>query len=133
HVEEISYRWENGSPVFADLFHTSLADLLGTKRNSTEPLTQHHKDIARSVQAMYEEAFFHLLDHLQRRYRLTDIVLAGGCAANSVANGKIRRQTAFKNVYVQSSPGDAGGAIGAACSVWHKLGGKRDFVMNHAF
>jgi carbamoyltransferase len=37
HVEEISYRWENGSPVFADLFHASLADLLGTKRNSAEP------------------------------------------------------------------------------------------------
>jgi carbamoyltransferase len=82
---------------------------------------------------MYEEAFFHLIENLQRRYKLTDIVLAGGCAANSVANGKIRRQTAFKRVYVQSSPGDAGGAIGAAYSVWHKLGGKRDFVMDHAF
>ena len=133
HVEEISYRWENGAPVFADLFHASLADLLGPKRNSADPLTERHKDIARSVQAMYEEAFFHLIDNLQCRYKLSDIVLAGGCAANSVANGKIRRQTAFKRVYVQSSPGDAGGAIGAAFSVWHQLGGKRDFVMDHAF
>lgn len=133
HREEISFRWENGSPVFSDLFHPSLADLLGVQRKDSEALTERHKDIARSVQAMYEEAFFHLIENLQRRYQLTDIVLAGGCAANSVANGKIRRQTAFKRVYVQSAAGDAGGAIGAAYSVWHKLGGKRDFVMDHAF
>ena len=57
------------------------------------------------------------------RYRLTDIALAGGCAMNSVANGKIRRMTPFRRVYVQAAAGDAGGAIGAAYTVWHKLGG----------
>ena len=50
------------------------------------------------------------------------IALAGGCAMNSVANGKIRRRTPFRHVYVQSAAGDAGGAIGAAFAVWHKLG-----------
>ena len=45
---------------------------------------------------------------------------------NSVANGKIRRKTPFRRVYVQSAAGDAGGAIGSAFAVWHKLGGKRD-------
>ncbi len=52
---------------------------------------------------------------------------------NSVANGKVRRMTAFDRVYVQSAAGDAGGAIGAAFSVWHKLGGKRSFTMDHAY
>jgi carbamoyltransferase len=52
---------------------------------------------------------------------------------NSVANGKVRRMTPFKNVYVQSAAGDAGGAIGAAFAVWHRLGGQRSFVMDHAF
>jgi carbamoyltransferase len=82
---------------------------------------------------MYEEAFFNLVETLQRRYRLTDIALAGGCAANSVANGKIRRVTPFRRVYVQSAAGDAGGAIGAAFAIWHKLGGTRSFVMDHAY
>ena len=52
---------------------------------------------------------------------------------NSVANGKVRRVTPFRRVYVQAAAGDAGGAIGAAFSVWHKLGGKRSFVMDHAY
>ena len=82
---------------------------------------------------MYEEAFFHLLDVLQKRSGLTDLALAGGCAMNSVANGKVRRMTPFRRVYVQAAAGDAGGAIGAAFAVWHKLGGKRTFVMDHAY
>src|SRR6185295_8932466 len=98
-----------------------------------EALEDKHRDIARSVQAMYEEAFFHLLEPLQQRSSLTDITLAGGCAANSVANGKVRRQTRFKRVYVQSAAGDAGGAIGAAFAVWHNQGGARSFVMDHAY
>jgi carbamoyltransferase len=84
------------------------------------------------VQAMYEEAFFHLLTPLQANAGLTDLVLAGGCAANSVANGKVRRMTPFRRVYVQPAAGDAGGAVGAAFSVWRRLGGQRGFVMDHA-
>jgi carbamoyltransferase len=52
---------------------------------------------------------------------------------NSVANGKVRRMTPFRRVYVQAAAGDAGGAIGSAFAVWHKLGGKRTFVMDHAY
>jgi carbamoyltransferase len=133
HRETISYQWDDGSPVCGDLFTSELESLLGPRRAPTEPLNDSHRNIARSVQAMYEDAFFHLTESLQTRYRVTDIALAGGCAANSVANGKIRRRTGFKRVYVQSAAGDAGGAIGAAFAVWHKLGGERVFVMDHAY
>ncbi|MET0272318.1 MAG: carbamoyltransferase C-terminal domain-containing protein, partial [Phenylobacterium sp.] len=57
----------------------------------------------------------------------------GGCANNSVANGKVRRVTPFKRVYVQSAAGDAGGAIGAALAVWHRNGGTRGSGMDHAY
>jgi carbamoyltransferase len=133
HREAIDWQWDGGSPVCSELFTPKLESLLGPRRNPTEPLTEHHRNIARSVQTMYEEAFFRLLDMLQRRYGAENIALAGGCAANSVANGKIRRRTAFKRVYVQSAAGDAGGAIGAAFAVWHRLGGERVFVMDHAY
>jgi carbamoyltransferase len=82
---------------------------------------------------MYEEAFFHLLDGLHARYGLPSLTLAGGCAMNSVANGKITRQTRFERVYVQSAAGDAGGAIGAALALWHRLGGGRKTQMTHAY
>ncbi len=64
---------------------------------------------------------------------LTDLVLAGGCANNSVANGKVRRETPFERVYVHAAPGDQGGAIGAAFAAWHGQGGQRGFVMDHAY
>jgi carbamoyltransferase len=133
HREDVSYQWASGSPEFGDLFSPALEDLLGPRRSPTEPLNDRHRDIARSAQAMYETAFFHLLRILQERSGLTDLALAGGCAMNSVANGKVRRMTPFRRVYVQSAAGDAGGAIGAAFAVWHKLGGKRNFIMDHAY
>jgi carbamoyltransferase len=115
------------------LFSQGLVDLLGPARQKGEELTQRHKDIARSVQAMYEEAFFNLLNALHAKHGGETLCLAGGCAMNSVANGKVYRNTPFKKVYIQSAAGDAGGAIGAAYAVWHKLGGKRAFVMDHSY
>lgn len=119
HREKIDYAWEGGSPHVGTLFSPSLEALLGPARGTEEPLEQRHWDLARSVQQMYEEAFFHLLNHLHEKYRLNSIALAGGCAMNSVANGKVHRQTPFKDLYVQSAAGDAGGAIGAAIYAWH--------------
>jgi carbamoyltransferase len=117
HNEKVEYEWEGGTPTVGTLFAQGLVDLLGPARQKDEPLTQHHKDIARSVQAMYEEAFFHLLNTLHARHKLDAVAVAGGCGMNSVANGKILLKTPFKEVYVQSAAGDAGGAIGAAYSV----------------
>ena len=123
--EKVEYEWEQGSPSVGTLFTPALEALLGPARKASDPLEQKHKDIARSVQAMYEEAFFHLLNALHRRYPVSAVCVAGGCGMNSVANGKITVRTPFTQVYVQSAAGDAGGAIGAAFAVWHELGGAR--------
>jgi carbamoyltransferase len=133
HKEQVTYQWSDGSPEFGDLFAPELEALLGPRRALNDPLDDRHRDIARSAQAIYEEAFFHLIGALQKRYGLTDLALAGGCAMNSVANGKVRRITPFRRVYVQAAAGDAGGAIGAAFALWHQLGGARSFVMDHAY
>jgi carbamoyltransferase len=90
-------------------------------------------DIARSAQAMYEEAFFHLLRALHRTHPSDQLCIAGGCGANSVANGKVTLATPFRRVYVQAAAGDAGGALGAALEVWHGLGKPRSTPMRHAY
>lgn len=131
--ERIAYEWEDGEPRVGALYSEELIRLLGPARGRDEPLTQRHRDIARSVQAMYEEAFFNLLHAAHRQHPAENLCLAGGCAMNSVANGKVYRNTPFRRVYVQSAAGDAGGAIGAAFAVWHQLGGRRAFVMDHAY
>ena len=124
HKEKINYQWENGSPSVGILFSADLEKLLGPARKKDQELTQRHKDIAHSVQAMYEEAFFHLLNKLHKRYDLDNLAISGGCGMNSVANGKVLLKTPFKRIYVQAAAGDAGGAIGAALMTWHKVGGK---------
>ncbi|HEY3797728.1 MAG TPA: carbamoyltransferase C-terminal domain-containing protein [Caulobacteraceae bacterium] len=133
HTESVAYQWESGSPEFSDLFSSELEALLGPRRQPDDPIEDRHRDLARSAQAVYEEAFFNLLGAAQKRSGLTDVAIAGGCGANSVANGRIRRQTPFHRVYVQAAPGDQGGAIGAAFALWHQLGGGRGFVMDHAY
>lgn len=133
HRDRIDFSSTEGAPIFGDLFSPALEELLGPRRRPDDPLDERHRDIACSVQAMYEAAFFHLLGSLQQDHGLPNIALAGGCAMNSVANGKIRRITSYRRVYVQSAAGDAGGAIGAAFATWHKLGGGRSFVMDHAY
>lgn len=120
HREKIDYAWEGGAPHVGTLFSQELEALLGPARQTNEPLEQKHRDIARSVQTVYEEAFFHLINHLHDKHRLDSLTLAGGCAMNSVANGKVVRQSPFRRLYVQSAAGDAGGAIGAAIYAWHQ-------------
>jgi carbamoyltransferase len=132
HREKIDYEWEGGSPSVGALYGPALADLLGPARAPDEPLAQVHMDLARSAQAMYEEAFFHLLNTLHARRPVQAVAIAGGCAMNSVANGKVTQRTPFRKVYVQAAAGDAGGAIGAASSVWAALGGKRGAAHDHA-
>jgi len=133
HREKIEYEWDSGTPSVGALYSPALADLLGPPRAEGEPLEQRHRDLARSAQAMYEEAFFHLLNALHRRHGYDAVCIAGGCGMNSVANGKITLATPFRRVYVQSAAGDAGGAIGAAYVAWHRLGGARAPEMRHAY
>ena len=132
HREKIEYEWADGSPTFGELFAPALADLLGPVRDRSEPLEQRHRDLANSVQAMYEEAFFHLLNYLHEQHGEDAVAVAGGCGMNSVANGRIRQHTPFRRSYIQAAAGDAGGALGAAIAVWHELGESKKVPMVHA-
>lgn len=136
HRGSIDFMWKGGAPVFSSLYSDALVNLLGPARRPDETLEQRHRDLARSAQTMYEEAFFNLLERLHRRYQVDALCLAGGCAMNSVANGKVYQRTPFKRLYVQSAAGDAGGAIGAALVAWNKISkgnGKQRFQMDHAY
>ena len=114
HIGNVSYTWKDCAPEVGTLYRRRLVDLLGPARRPDEPLEQKHKDIARSVQATYEKAFFALLQALHKQHPSDNLALAGGCAMNSVANGKVYRRTPFKKMYCPAAAGDAGGAIGAA-------------------
>jgi carbamoyltransferase len=114
-TEQVVSTWNGGEPTKSALMYTpALEELLGPARRKDEPLDQKHWDLARSVQVTYEQAFFNMLRAAHRAHSVDHIALSGGCAFNSVANGKLTLETPFKRAYVQSAAGDAGGAVGAA-------------------
>jgi len=139
HKNPIGYEWDNGSPKVSQLFSDQLCDLLGPARTPDQPLTQFHKDIARSVQDCYERRFFELLTCMYERHSAAhgtspNLTIAGGCGMNSVANGKIHLRTPYQHVYVQSAAGDAGGAIGAAVVAAQRSGDHDPgFTMSHSY
>ena len=134
HKENFNYRWENGKVEIEDLYSEKIKTLLGPERIQGEELTEFHKDMAHSIQKIYEEAFLNILNNLYEKYQNDNLCIAGGCGMNSVANGKIKNNTRFNNIYIQPAAGDAGGAIGAAFATHYKISNKkRAFKMNHAY
>lgn len=134
HREKTSEQWEGGIPSYARLYARELEHLLGPARQKGEELTQKHMNLAYSIQKMYERAFFHLLNALHSKYGGDSICVAGGCGMNSVANGKIALNTPYKNIYIQSAAGDAGGALGAAYIAAQNAGEiLNDAKMPHAY
>ena len=136
HNTNVDYQWVGGAPTVGTLFNvTELEQLLGFGvREKHEELGQNHFNLAHSVQQMYEEAFFNMLQVSYSKYGNDQLSLAGGCAMNSLANGKIFRNSPYKKVYIQSAAGDAGGAIGAALFVASQNSETEErFHMDHAY
>lgn len=133
HEEGVDMTWDEGSPTIGRLFSPRLEEAFGPAREPGSELTEHHENVAAALQAVLEEAYLHLVRTAWERAGSSSLCLAGGVALNAVANGRIRLETPFDEVYVQPAAGDSGTAVGAAFHVWHtELGRPRGFVMEHA-
>lgn len=118
HSEGVDYGVDEvGHPTVAPLYSGMLAERLGAPRRRGDPLAERDMDIAFSLQARFEEVYFHVLRHLQKTTGLDALCVAGGVALNSVGNGKIFKQTGFKRFYAHPAATDDGTAFGAAAFV----------------
>ena len=101
--------------------NTKFDNLFGQKPRDSrnEQITQFHMDIASSIQSVTEDIMIKLTRSLKNEYNISNLCLAGGVALNCVANGKIKNENIFKNLWIQPAAGDAGGALGAALALWH--------------
>lgn len=131
----VSRQWTEGYPERAEIFSPRIAELLDVPaRDPKAPVEKVHEDVAASLQAVFEEVTFHILNGLWEKTRLPNLCMSGGCAMNSVANGKIRERTPFQNVFIQPASGDNGVSLGAAYQVWNQLLQKpRSFVQGHSY
>jgi carbamoyltransferase len=108
-------------PVGLTMTNNKFAKLFGGPRRSPEGiLTQREMDIAASIQVVTEEIVLRIARTVKKELDVDYLCLAGGVALNCVSNGRLLREKIFKDVWIQPASGDAGGALGAAYSVWHE-------------
>jgi len=134
HSQGVEMTWDGCEPMSGNVFSRKMLEVFGESRTPRAEITDRHSDLAASVQAVLEENYFALLNHVYHRTGQKALCLAGGVALNCAANGKIFEQTPFRDIYIQPAASDAGTSIGAALSVWHeRLNQPRSFVMRHAY
>ena len=124
---------QNGQLKYKDLYSNELIKLLGPERQLDDEINERHIDIAKSAQEVFEKTFFKLLNDLYEKYKIKNLTLSGGCAMNSVANGKILKNTPFENIYISPNPGDAGGSIGSALLFHNNNNYKIEKEINYAY
>ncbi len=121
HKDGVKMSWEGGEPDIENIFSDYMVEKFGAARKKEDELTQYHKDLAASVQRITEELIFHILNHLHKQTGSDNLCIAGGVAQNSVANGKILRNSPFKNVYIPPAGHDAGTSIGSALFLYNQV------------
>ncbi len=117
--EGVNMSWEGGSPHVDPLFTEALIAKFGPPRQKGEPLSEHHKNLAASVQRYTEELIFGLARYLHEQTGLPNLCITGGVAQNSVANGKVVENTPFEKLYVPPAGHDGGTSVGSALYFYH--------------
>ncbi len=133
HIHGVEMSWDEGSPHIGRVYSDKMIETFGPPRQPQEDITQHHRDLASSLQKCLEIHLFRILNSLHARTQDTNLCLAGGVAYNSVAVGQIRKQTPFRDIFVQPAAGDSGTALGVAFYIWNTaLGNARTQIMTDA-
>ncbi len=124
----------DGTVRLARHFSDKMGKVFGPSREPNSEITQRDMDLAYAMQLRFEEVFFHLANELHKHVPEENLAMAGGCALNSVANGKLFCRTPFRRTWIQPAAGDEGLAIGAALHTYHAvLERPREHQMNHAY
>ncbi|MEC7646412.1 MAG: carbamoyltransferase C-terminal domain-containing protein [Bacteroidota bacterium] len=123
--EGVAMSWEGGSPIINPLFNQKWEKLFGKSRVNGDKLEKWHIDLATSTQRFTENIMFHMLNFLQKKTGCENICITGGVAQNSVVNGKILKNTSFKNIYIPSAGHDAGTSIGSALYLYNQVFGNK--------
>jgi len=124
----------DGTVSLARHFSERMIRAFGPAREPHAEITQRDMDLAYAMQHRFEEVFFHLLNELYEKVPLDKLAMAGGCALNSVANGKLFARTPFRETYIQPAAGDEGLAVGAALHTYHSvLKQPRRYVMKNSY
>ena len=115
-------------------FNKKLLSYLEIKQNTDEVLNKKYYNLAAASQLVFEDIYFHLINSLFKKSESYNLVISGGSALNSLANGKVLNKTKFKNLFVPPVPDDSGAGLGAANYCFNVINKKKKrYVMNNNF
>ncbi len=114
HKNVVSFNFDDGLPIFSNFFNHKFIELFGNQRSLNDRIQEYHKDLASSVQKIFEEIIILKILSLHKKYGKKNLVLSGGCFFNSILNGKIHDLGLFDNISISPFIGDMGGGLGAA-------------------
>ncbi len=124
----------DGTVRLARHFSDRMEKVFGEPRKPDSEVSHRDMDLAFALQHRFEEIFFHLMNRLHDKVPVDRLAMAGGCALNSVANGKLFDRTPFRHTYIQPAAGDEGLAIGAALHTYHSvLKQPRRWELKHSY
>ncbi len=126
----LNFNFRNIKPTFPNLYNNNMSKLFGLNKKSIYQ-QELKADIACSLQATFEKALFSIIKYIEKNFKSKNLSYAGGCAMNSLANGKILQNTKFNNLSIHSASYDAGGAIGAAAFVYFKYYKKKVVIKSN--
>lgn len=126
---------EDGTVSLAQHFSEKMVNLFGEPRVPHAEILQRDMDLAFAMQEAFEETFFHCLNSLHALVGSDHLAMAGGCALNSVANGKLFSRTPFRRTWIQPAAGDEGLSVGAALYAYHSIlkQPRRGYAMKNAY
>ncbi len=110
----LSFNFDDGKPSFSNFFNKNFIELFGNERSVDQKIDTYHKDLAASVQKVFEEIIISKILYLKKKYKRSNLVLSGGCFFNSILNGKIHDLKIFDKIFISPFVGDAGGSVGSA-------------------
>lgn len=133
-AEEAALTNEAGELKAPNFYNAKIVEMFGPARKRTDPLTEREHNFAASIQAHFERVYMDIVRDAVKKTGCRDLVMAGGCALNGVANGKLVMQGVIDRIYIHPAAGDDGTAAGAALHVLHnELGMPRTGEVSHAY
>ncbi len=126
----LNFNFNNIKPIFPNLYNKNMLNLFGLNKKNLHS-NELRADIACSLQVTFEKALFSILHYMEKNFNTNNLSYSGGCAMNSLANGKILQNTKFKNLSIHSASYDAGGAIGAAAYAYLKYFKKKIIIKSN--
>ena len=112
---------DNGEMIVHRLYSDKFIEKFGAPREPHAEITERDMNISFGLQRIFEEYYMRLLNILGEKISSNRLAMAGGCALNSVANGKALLETKFTEHCIQPASGDDGLALGSALFVSNSI------------